>query len=74
MRIERDNLYLEISELDSVDQDFALYVASGRLGSTIMCWRLSAENTQKLMETCARALDNWRAREGVDEGDDCAKK
>ena len=74
MRIEQNGWYLEVSELDTHGKDFALFVGIGQTDASSTAWRLGAYATQKIMETCARALANQREREALEAEVDDAKK
>ena len=63
MRIEQDGWCLEVSELATQGKSFALFVGIGRTDAPSTGWRLDADDTQNIMETCARALANLRKRE-----------
>lgn len=66
MRIEQDGWCLEVSELATQGKNFALFVGIGRTDAPSAGWRLDADDTQKIMETCARALANLRKREALE--------
>ena len=74
MRIEQDGLSLEVSELATQGKNFALFVGIGRTDAPSVGWRLDADDTQKIMETCARALDSLRKREALEIEVDNAEK
>ena len=74
MRIEQNGWYLEVSELDTRGENFALFIGIGQTDARASGWRVSAYATQKIMETCARALANQREREALEAEVDDAKK